>query len=122
MPRRTWRFAPPSTARLGGVALAGLVVLGAAEPSWPFGMRQAPRARTSRANRRIFDALVAMGPISATGLAVCLGAARSGVLHHLQRLEELGLVRRTRLSGMIMFDVVPPVTKAELVPVGAGAS
>lgn len=53
--------------------------------------------------RTVLEALRRRAPATATALATDLARARSGVLRHLTRLEDLGLVRRSNHGPSVFF-------------------
>jgi predicted transcriptional regulator len=47
----------------------------------------------------ILDRLAAMGPMSVKELAASTGKKTTPIYHHLEQMEKVGLIRRTRASG-----------------------
>lgn len=60
-------------------------------------------AMLSSACRRVFDQLIHAGPSCASELAVSLSIARTGVLRHIDKLTEHGLVEREREGRRVLF-------------------
>ncbi len=57
----------------------------------------------STACRRVLDHLLHAGPSCASELAVSLSIARTGVLRHIDKLAEQGLVEREREGRRVLF-------------------
>jgi len=57
------------------------------------------RTLASAVRLDIGDRLTAMGPMSVKDLAATMGKKTTPIYHHLQQMERVGLVRKTRASG-----------------------